>query len=285
MYLHLLSNASHDVFPNNKMGDFSTILATPLTLEGEWEIGLSEINIPGSFLNVSKEDAWFRVIKFTQGEKVFEASSKSELSQLKNYVLMQNIDDFVRLKLKSYYMLKITEKVYGFPSIIYGDKNRIYIPQSESEEFSGKIEVFRANTEETKIEIESKHYTSIKDLIDEVNVKANNLFKLTMDSGKVSCNFESIDVIQFSPQLGAMLGFRNQSLQRYINHANFQPDLTPGINAILVYTDIIEESYVGDVQAPLLRLLPRLNVQADESMSYECFPMQYKKILQHEISR
>ena len=47
MYVHLLSNASMDVFPNNKLGDFSTILHHPLLLPGDdWEVGLVEMNVP-----------------------------------------------------------------------------------------------------------------------------------------------------------------------------------------------------------------------------------------------
>ena len=47
MYVHLLSNASMDVFPNNKLGDFSTILSQPLTFDQhEYEVGLvSVLNI------------------------------------------------------------------------------------------------------------------------------------------------------------------------------------------------------------------------------------------------
>jgi len=270
------------------MGDFSTLLATPFALPGSWEVGLSEINIPGSFLNVSKDDAWFRVIKHKPRNKVvFEAKSFNELSSLKNppFAYISSEDDFIKLKLKSHYMIKVSGNVLGLPRVIYGDKNRIYIDRSLTSEFNGTLSIYESATEESKVTIDSKHFTTIEEIIEEINNKAENMFKLVLENDMVVCNFSTVHVIQFSPQLGAILGYRNDSLQEKINRARFETDLTPGINAILVYTDCIEECYVGNVQAPLLRLLPRLNVKPNETMSYECFPIQYKKVLVPEISR
>ena len=286
MYLHLLSNASNNVFPNNEMGDFSTILASPVTLSGDWEVGLSEINIPGSFLNIGKEDAWFRTVQFLPGaRKIDDQVSKDALIRLKGIVNIYKIEPFNRIRLKSHYYIKVNGNILGLPEILYGDKKKIFLTQSPSEEFSGKFEIFEAATKEKKYEIESRHYTSIEEIIKEVNLKASNAFKLTLINGKVVCEFSEVcHVVQFSFQLASMLGFRHHSVQKHVNRAHFLPDMSPGFNAIMVYTDFIEESHVGDIQAPLLRLLPKLNVNSNESMSYECYPIQYKKILQHEIS-
>jgi len=43
-YVHLPSNASMAAFPNNKQTDFTTVLATPIKLNGKYEVALSEIS-------------------------------------------------------------------------------------------------------------------------------------------------------------------------------------------------------------------------------------------------
>ena len=46
IYIDLVSNASMLEFPENKTNKFTTKLAKPLELEGDWEIGLLELNHP-----------------------------------------------------------------------------------------------------------------------------------------------------------------------------------------------------------------------------------------------
>ena len=59
----------------------------------------------------------------------------------------------------------------------------------------------------------------------------------------------------------------------------------PGVNAFLVYTNIIENEYVGDVKAPLLKILPfRHDLKRHQIMTYKCLPVQYKPIHLKEIA-
>ena len=46
--LHLPSNVQPSRFPNNTAGDFSTQLDQPITLDGEYEVALTEISYPNS---------------------------------------------------------------------------------------------------------------------------------------------------------------------------------------------------------------------------------------------
>jgi hypothetical protein len=47
-YLTLPSNASLDVFPDNKTGSYRVKLPHPIDLNGNWEVGLYSISYPNT---------------------------------------------------------------------------------------------------------------------------------------------------------------------------------------------------------------------------------------------
>ena len=51
-YLHLPSNSSLDKFPQNTLTEYQVSLPQTITLEGEWEVALTEIHFPHSWNNV-----------------------------------------------------------------------------------------------------------------------------------------------------------------------------------------------------------------------------------------
>jgi hypothetical protein len=58
-YITLPSNASMSVFPKNSQSDWSTILNPPMELDGEWEVGLSEMHIPKMWKNIAADNCTF----------------------------------------------------------------------------------------------------------------------------------------------------------------------------------------------------------------------------------
>ena len=53
-YLHLPSNSSLDKFPQNTLTENRVSLPQTITLEGEWEVALTEIHYPHSWNNVQE---------------------------------------------------------------------------------------------------------------------------------------------------------------------------------------------------------------------------------------
>ena len=51
-YLTLLSNSSMKYFSKNVTSNFTTQLPKSINLEGEWNVALSEIQFPCSFLTI-----------------------------------------------------------------------------------------------------------------------------------------------------------------------------------------------------------------------------------------
>ncbi|GFT78283.1 uncharacterized protein TNCV_4451421 [Trichonephila clavipes] len=65
-YVTLPSDSSMHFFPENKISHFKTQLPSSVYLNGEWEVGLSEIIFPHSWLNVNETNNYFRY-KFGDG--------------------------------------------------------------------------------------------------------------------------------------------------------------------------------------------------------------------------
>lgn len=53
-YVTLPSNSSLKFFPQNKLYNYTTQLSNPIELHGEWEVGLSEIQYPHTWYNVTE---------------------------------------------------------------------------------------------------------------------------------------------------------------------------------------------------------------------------------------
>ena len=53
--LTLPSNSSTEFFPTNKASDFTTKLPTPISLEGDWELALIDIQYPHNWYNVPED--------------------------------------------------------------------------------------------------------------------------------------------------------------------------------------------------------------------------------------
>ena len=54
-YVTLPSNSTMQYFPDNKISNFVTKLSRTLQLDGEWEVGLAEIDYPYTWHNIREE--------------------------------------------------------------------------------------------------------------------------------------------------------------------------------------------------------------------------------------
>ena len=72
---------------------------------------------------------------------------------------------------------------------------------------------------------------------------------------KVEAHIKTDTEIELNEGLAQLLGFSSRNLTGN-TQASFLPDINGGLFALYVYTDIIENQRVGDVSAPLLRIVP-----------------------------
>ena len=60
MYVTLTSNSSTKYFPTNSPSKFTVQLPHPLSLSGEWEVALTEIQFTNSYYNVQGGEYWIK---------------------------------------------------------------------------------------------------------------------------------------------------------------------------------------------------------------------------------
>src|SRR6266481_4737199 len=73
----ILSSADSALYTDtNTKGRFITKLAEPLAVDGEWEVALTEIHLPSSWLHITKENCSFSV----ESGKHVPAIVKSEIN-------------------------------------------------------------------------------------------------------------------------------------------------------------------------------------------------------------
>jgi len=89
-YMILPSNSSMSAFPDNTTACFTTLLPQEINLKGNWEVGLSEILFPRTFLHVSSEDKLIIV------EDGFSGYFENKQSATIPYGLFHDISEFLR---------------------------------------------------------------------------------------------------------------------------------------------------------------------------------------------
>ena len=75
-YLTLPSNASMDVFPDNKIGSYHVKFPQTFDLNGEWEVGLYSISYPNTWYTLEKRQHMNHIYYSTDGGKTFWTSAK-----------------------------------------------------------------------------------------------------------------------------------------------------------------------------------------------------------------
>ena len=71
--LTLPSNASITFSPDNKPANYTTTLPSPISLEGEWEVALIDVQYPHNWMNITKDVYVIFLIDTTNKDKVFLA--------------------------------------------------------------------------------------------------------------------------------------------------------------------------------------------------------------------
>ena len=97
--------------------------------------------------------------------------------------------------------------------------------------------------------------TRMKKVVDEKGATGFS-FKLDKLTQKLTVQLEAKQRISFENHLGVMLGFGKNVVISKTTIAPFVSDLNVGLQSLFVYLNIVESQVVGDVRAPLLRIVP-----------------------------
>jgi hypothetical protein len=253
---------------------------------------------------IQKDDAWFEYVTYNGSSitlvKAFD--SIDQVSQYGELIVDGNGNyrvlapgDFAIIRKEDHYEITVPdgfalifEKAScGLPQKILGNTDLTYYGETikEDEILVGPAKLVKTQFEIKRSVFQGGYFQTPQSLLQ--TIQDNNIMTLSQDTttGLFVVKLVNDDmVLRFSEHVSNILGFRRQSIQEKEVYARHSLDRFPGMNCVLVSTNFIEESYVGDTRVPLLRTLPiRFETQQHHTMSYECFPIQYKKVLQKEL--
>ena len=213
-YIHLPSDSSLDVFPDNTISRFTTKLAKPVDLDGPYEVGLSEIIYPTNYYNIDNRSKtykfWIRCITKTvnpetQEEVSVEENRKKRLLRSGNY---RNLDEF------------LTSFHKQINDVLVENNLPASSVRFVKEDDDGKI-MLVVNRPRDRTSMDGLYFMMSPQL-----------------SSRLGYEDQIISTSLFETH-------------RCSSKNNFE--LNMGKNLMYVYSDIISHCLVGDVSAPLLR--------------------------------
>lgn len=212
------------IFPNNTMAEYVTKLLNRVELEGDWEVGLSEILFSKTWYNVRNDE--FLIIDFP--ESTYTASTYPE---------------FVHNQVQ----VSVSEGFYTSPAEIVNELN------AQLEHIMQLSRAPVSHYEYSKLRIiektkDRKYWPKI-----EYNSKKN----------KVEIALRPFQWITFTDGLRRAFGFKKASktiksindLPLTLFESERAIDLNANLQAFYVYCDIVEGVRLGDTESPLLRIV------------------------------
>lgn len=229
-YLTLPSNSSEAYYPDNTLTGFTTKLHNKISLQGEWEVGLSDIIFPRTWFNLGKFQ--YVTIRCSTSGSSFNVGDKnfSPASFPRDYDLPEEC--FADILLSPGYFSNVEALVSELNRAI-----NIY--------FKGVLNDMKPGN-----------------ILNKLQKDGWPKFEYNRYSRKVYITVQSYTQISLSDDLIDIFGFDKSNLP--LTNLNdtatmFRSDRSSDVNAgrhiIYVYCDILECVPVGDTMVPLLRTI------------------------------
>ena len=242
-YIHLPSDSSFGVYPDNTIAKYSTKLSKAIDLDGQYEVGLSEIIYPTNYFNFDNREKdyrfWIQIVTKvvnpeTREEELVENVRKRRLVKSGNY---KSLNDFLTI-----FNRQISEELAEIElptncvKFVRSDEDRVVLVISSPRDRPILSRIFFAMSP-----------------------------KLTRRLG-----YED-DVEPISLNASQRLRAKNSF------------ELNMGKNIMYIYSDVISHSLVGDVSAPLLRACNLPLLPHDNSIHLTFPDVHYKRVQKAEF--
>lgn len=221
-YIHLPSNSSASVYPNNTKAEFTTRLANHIDLWGEWEVGLTEMYFSKCLLNVVNDETI--AILFSN----IKSTGPNTPSHYVHYIKVE----------KGHYSNGY-ELVNHIRSKIAQLHEKYTAPHMQHETMIVK-------------EKRMDHWPNIK-------YKRNkNVVEITVPYG-VTISFNTLTlgkILGFDESALSIKGdSRNEQPTVYESNHPLDFNGPDDLQAFYIYANILDRVKVGDTEAPLLRIV------------------------------
>ena len=225
--IELVSNASGELFPNNTLNSFTNFLPEQVNLEGQCEVGISEISYPSMYQNI------------TEGN------------------------------------FKFFDKKLSKSTSTYSIEPGLYTSITDIVEAMNTLFQERNNQNETCILVKVSRRTQKV-----VIMLAND------SSGFAFCSTDMGHI--FGTNVGNEFGVL--MIGKGLHEPEFAYDIVH-ILSLLIYSDLVEYSIVGDTKASLLRCFPLISklkggdiITTGQYMNYQTFTnLQFRPLLKNSF--
>ena len=234
-YIRLISDSSHEFFPQNVKSEFKTKLAKEEVLIGQWQVALCNIFYPRNWVNVAKQEEGLCTLFVWEKQE----GARGNVSYIKRLNLERHLEP----------------GCYSTPGAL----------------ISAIYEQYRFLTKWSETSGDNNEFFSLSEVLDISHDVSTNKLSFAIKENAYSCHGISLT---FSSKLLDMMGhveYTEQNSQEVRNMSidvalsgpsprrktlNRTTDLATGIYNLFVYSSLVQNTSVGDTQAPLLRIIP-----------------------------
>ena len=222
-YLTLPSNSSIKYYPNNTLTNYVTKLPQMFDLNGEWEVGLSEIQFPITWYNLTENERELRIFMHDSTQQYLQATVSPPAGHYESpNMLVKQINDAI----------SDIETIRNSIRFSYNEiSKKITITFDKESIGSTSIAMSKGLTELLGFE-----HVALKEniILNEHKVELARNISEALPEG-------SDGLIELIPN------------KAYSYIGTNVCDLQKGFYSLYVYCDVVEHVLVGDTKAPLLR--------------------------------
>jgi hypothetical protein len=237
MYVVLPSNGSMDYYPDNTLAKYKVKLSKPLILEGEYEVAMVEIIYPHRRLSVQPDEASMVIHSSTpvrMGERITKSTPKVTKKKSRRKRNLE-LEDLVENYSPEIGVEEESEMTYDAATL-------------------GKINQVQ------RYSLPAGMYENPLDLALRLNGVDNDVsFWIASDSQKFKVKLsKKIIRLELSSRMSQLLGFTKDQRRYVIKNdmeAKYLPHLEGNAHSLYIYSSIVEHQIVGDVAAPLIRVV------------------------------
>lgn len=272
--INLISNASMETYPGNTLSCFTTLLPTPFTLPGEWQVALAEIAWPLVVQNVT-------IGEFSVAKKL-AAPDRSEKRPERRPPRPGTISMVVPAAFgtKSRTPPKYTApnirflKPGCYPSIDCILSAILKSATGKKVEGDGKLLTWKVDPVTRKLSVKFNGNMNEEGLT--IQLKSQDLKNILGTSTIIDCQQDDDDDDQSMPV-------------KIVKQVGQWPvDLNAGSHTMLLYCDLVQNETLGDTQTALLRSIPlnatRMWTNTVDEVNHKSFTnLQWKRVVKSQF--
>lgn len=222
-YAYLPSNASPEIYPDNKTSQFKIEFCKRLELFERWEVALMELAYPNTIFNVRDGHNYIKVFNPLSHNTHLTSPETKGVS----YEVTGASDDVT---------FRSVEQTFIVPAGYYASQD-----------------LFLAALHESLKSLERKRPNDVPQSI--MGISEEGFFEIVHSKAHPGLTFE------FAPTLAHQLGLPSPGPFRHMRGTTYI-DLSLGVpSQLFLYCDLISDQITGHMRAPLLRTVPT-NIEA-----------------------